>query len=68
MWDWMLHTYEALIIFAGAGALLVALLVPENQQDRRRTAFRIFKLVLGAGTSVAAMATIAIRLTGTGLF
>lgn len=67
MWNWMLQAYGAFIILGGVGALLVALLVPEDQPDRRKTAFAILKLVLGAGTGIAAVATVAIKLAEAGL-
>jgi transcriptional regulator GlxA family with amidase domain len=47
--------YVCFTALAGAAALLVALLVPEDQPDRRRTAFDILKLFFGSGSCLTAL-------------
>lgn len=68
MWDWLYAVYGGFLILLGAAAALVALRVPENDKDRRKTAAGILKVVLAASAVTAAPAIIAVRLTETGLF
>lgn len=65
--QWLWPTYAGFIILLGAAGALVALLVPEEDQDRRRVAYGIVKLALGASTGITGLATAVVRLSEAGL-
>lgn len=67
MWAWILPYYLCFTLLAGIAALLVALFVPENQPDRRKTAFRIVKLFFGASSGLTLLVSAASHLSQSGL-